>query len=241
MKGIKGLIIALGLGVAGAMFNWAYLAKKSRDVEKINFIGIASEATVGHGERLTEENLVPIGVPERNVGNLDNFAVRWSDRQTVLGMNVYRALTGGSMLLRQDLKTPPQELRFGHDPNVQERAMWIPVETRTFVPSLVVPGDMVSFLVSGTAAGTPTPADGSAPTEIIGPFKILSLGNRLGSVAVLRASKVSQVQENVMTIRVKIENSRLEPKARKLWKLLRATNFRQVGILLHPRGDEGMR
>ena len=35
MKGIHGLILAIGLGIAGALFNFAYLANRSRDVEKV--------------------------------------------------------------------------------------------------------------------------------------------------------------------------------------------------------------
>ncbi len=112
MKGIKGLIVALGLGIAGTMFNWTYLARKSQDVEKIDFIGIASEATVGQGERLLEKNLVPIGVPKHHVGNLDDFAVRYSDRQTVVGMNVWRPLFGGSLLLR---KHPLGDIEIAND------------------------------------------------------------------------------------------------------------------------------
>ena len=175
-----------------------------------------------------------------------------ADLQTVLGVPVWRTLNPGSLLLREDLKTPPQELNFGQTPGVDERATWIPVDTRTFVPSLVVPGDQVSFLVSKTQTALPTPAADAHPegqpgesrpaaanptgaTEIIGPFKVLSLGNRLGTADVMKAAKIPQVQENVMTISVKIEEGQLEPKAQKLENLLRATNFRQVGILLHPR------
>jgi len=260
MKGVQGLILAIGLGVAGALFNWAYLYNSSRDVEKINFIGIKPGATINRGEVLREDQLVPVGIPERWVGNLKDFALLWDTRQTVIGSPVWRTIGGETLLLAEDLKTPPQELKLGEN----ERAMWIPVDTRGFVPSLVLPGDTVSFIASRSQMGAPTPAkppeqpaDGAGnelasaptgPTEIIGPFTILSLGNRLGSPEVMRAAKIPQVQENVMTIAVKVikvkknpddpkspEYEELEEKAATLWKVLQATNFRQVGVLLHER------
>ena len=77
------------------------------------------------------------------------------------------------------------------------------------------------------------PAEG--PTEIIGPFKILALGNRLGKTEVMKAAKIPQVQENVIMVSVKVVDNELEPKAQKLWGLLQVTGSQQMGILLHPR------
>src|SRR5262249_53100947 len=123
--------------------------------------------------------------------------------------------------------------------------------------ALVNPGDMVSFLVS---VGGPPPAppaeggDGSEPTpapsvvrppiagsqhiETIGPFRVLSIGNRLGSADVLKASGSSQFQENVMMIAVKMQGDQLEPRAVKLLTMLQAGGARQAGVLLHPRTNK---
>lgn len=255
MKSIHGLILALGLGVAGALFNWAYLANKTRDVRMVEYLGVGPGVTLAQGDILKQESLVPVSIPERGTGNLDDFAIRYSEIKTVLDRPVWRTLTNGRLLLRDDLETPPARLRLGEDPVVgaDERAMWIPVDSRTFVPSLVEPGQLVSFLLPrGADAGrsiveppesSQAESTGPAPTpaalpggnaEIIGPFKILSLGNRLGSMDVMRAARIPQIQENVLTISVRVENDRLEPRAEKLWQWLRSTNFREVGILLHP-------
>ena len=51
----------------------------------------------------------------------------------------------------------------------------------------------------------------AGPIETIGPFKILALGNRLGSPEVMRAAKMPQLQENVLAIRdakTRVEQSR---------------------------------
>ena len=110
--------------------------------------------TINRGEVLREDHLVPVGIPERWVGNLKEFAVLYDNRQTVVGSPVWRTLAGECLLLAEDLKTPPQELKLDEG----EKAMWIPVDARAFVPSLVLPGDTVSFMVSRPLGGGPTPA-----------------------------------------------------------------------------------
>jgi len=249
MKGIQGILLATALGIAAALFNFMYLEMKSKDVDKIYFVGIADGVTVSRGEPLSEDHLARVEIPERWVGNLGDFAIRYEDVQTVIGSPVWRTLTGETLLLSDDLKTPaPRELKLEEN----ERAWGIPLDSRQFVPSLVVPGDLVSFLVPRLRNPRPTPAGALNPggpdappaaapaaaagaNEIIGPFRVLSLGNRLGSAEVLRAARVPQLQENVMTVAVKVDLGILEPKAQKLADLLRATNFRQVQVLLHPR------
>ena len=246
MKGIQGLVLAIALGIAGAAFNWFYLSGGKSGDEVEYYVGISPDATVERGESLGESDLVKVPIPRSNIGNLDDFAVKYSDRATVVAERVWRTLTPGSLLLVQDLKTPAKELKFGGN----ERVVWIPVDTRTFVPSLVKPGDQVSFLVSPSRAGSPTPAGlgdfgapepvraGSGPIDTIGPFTILALGNRLGSADVHRAAKLPQLQENVMAIKVSTDGGgNLSTDAAKLMTILNETSFRPVGIMLHPRGD----
>lgn len=273
MRGIQGLLIAIGLGICGALFNWIYLSTRTREMVMDDFVGIRPKIVVQRNEILTPNHLVPVPVPREAVGTLKDFAIPYSARQSVVGHAVTRSIPGGSLLLNDDLRTSPTELSFGHsdkDGESRERAMWVPFDTRALVPSLITPGDMVSFLIprSGTrpAQGRagPTPAktapagpvpaadgDATAPivpiiapgtadpagtTETLGPFKVLSVGNRLGSVAAFAASRGRQSQENVLTISVTVDLAgQLEPKAHRLWELLRASNFQQVGVMLHPR------
>jgi hypothetical protein len=135
----------------------------------------------------------------------------------------------------------------------EERALWIPVDTRTFVASLVNPGDLVSFYVSDTPTPAAPPPDGtgtdetenaqppapvfapSSKADLIGPFRVLSIGNRLGSSDVLKASGVPQLQENVMTVSVTVQGDKLEPKAARLLQQLRLSGNRQAAVILHPR------
>ncbi len=245
MKGLPGLAVALALAIGAALLNWSYLARRSQDVEKVGFVGIAPEAEVGRGEPLRKEHLVRVDIPKRWVGNLKEFAIPYSAEETVIGSRVWRRQVGGSLLLGQDLRTPPQELQVGEN----ERVVFVPVDTRTFVPSLVSPGDQVWFMTMRPAEGMPTPADSagsepaaprtpsSAPVETIGPFEVLSLGNRLSSGEVFRAARVSQSQENVMGIRATVaRDGTLDAKTLELMQMLNDTDFRPVSIVWSPGG-----
>jgi hypothetical protein len=257
MNGSKvALIVAAVLGVLGAAVNWVYLDSKTKQLERIEFLSVAPGVTMLPGDRFSENKLAPLAIPKDNVGKeLFAQAIRWSDRQTVIGMTAAYSFDGGEIILRQRLKTPPPTMELTRE---DERGLPVPVDTRSFVPALVNPGDMVSFLVSiggpppappnaeGGDGNEPTPAQsvvrppitGSQHIETIGPFRVLSIGNRLGSADVLKASGSSQFQENVMTIAVKMHGDQLEPKAVKLLTMLQAGGARQAGVLLHPRTNK---
>ncbi len=271
MKGIQGLILAMGLGSAGAIFNYAYLAKRSQHLTKVAFVGIKQDKTVGRGEPLTEDAIEPVEIPSLWVGNLGSFAVKWEARATVIGRRVWRTLDSGSLLLLADLKTPPSELSFGQNlpPGVDEIEKGVPIDTRTQVPSLLEPGDMVSFVVAsfrpgfptlaepgktnptgtaepakgagqadstkGGSPGTPRASPGADGIELIGPFKVLSIGNRLGNADVMRAAKIPQTQENVLTVALRLEGGKPDAKATRLIQVLQQYNSRPLDYVLHSR------
>ena len=240
MKGVTGLIVAAALGIAGAFCNWFYLAQKSRELEKVEFIAISEDVTINPGDKFKDSDLVPVGIPSARVGHLLSAAPLYADRKTVIGMAATRAFARGELLLNQDLRTPPP-LDVKKNLGANERVMWIPVDTRTFVPALVNAGDQVSFVVpllGGAPTLAPTGADDAErlkiPTETIGPFRILALGNRLGSPEALRATGASATQENMLAVAVKVNGVSLDPTGQKLSDLLRITNFQKVQVLLHP-------
>ncbi|MCR4414406.1 MAG: hypothetical protein NUV77_18460 [Thermoguttaceae bacterium] len=265
MKGVHGLILAVGLGVAAALFNFAYLANKSGKVELTSFVGV--KTNLQRGERLRQDALEEVRVPSSVAGNLKDYAVLWSARNAEVDKRVWRAIPAGSLLMRQDLKAPPPELVFGQDPKpgVDERAIGVPIDPRKIVPSLIQPGDLVTFVASTSAVaqprrappapeaskadragesgkvepvpmpGSPDPAASPGDLEMIGPFKVLSLGNRLTAPDILQSAQVPQVQESVMMILVRIENGRFEPEAEKLLKLLEVNRSQPLVVMLHPR------
>ncbi len=247
MKSIQGLLLAIGLGVVGAIFNWMYLhSGPSRDAT-VSFLGIKEGQTVNRGEVLRDEYLVELPLREDWVGKLRDFAVLYKDKATVVGQPVWRPLSGPCLVMSDDLKTPLEELKLEPD----ETAIFIPVDSRAFVPSLFKPGDTVSFMLPRSYLPTPAvpgmppksapphdPNAAESPVVTIGPFTILALGNRLGSLDVMKAAKMQPVQENVLAIRVGKKGSEEANKADQLWSLLQASNFRQVSIKLHSRNKD---
>ncbi len=230
MKGIHGLIVAFALGLAGAAANFFYLNAEAQKQDMVAFIGIKKGAIVARGERLTDDNMVKVEIPANHIGNLKEYAYLWADRIAVKDMPVWRTLDssseGGLLLLQSDLRTPPPELNLGKG----ERAEFIAVP-RNFDTSHLNPGDKISFRVTTLAPPGPTPAprptaaDGSStaagsadlqpkpeeqeaapqgigPSEIIGPFVIVSVGNRLGTLEVMKAAKIAPVQQNLLMIRI---------------------------------------
>jgi hypothetical protein len=237
MKSIQGIVVAIALGITGAVFNWMYLHSGPSREATVTFVGIKQGQIISRGDVLRDDYLVPLTLPETWVGNLRNFAVEYRDKSTVIGQPISRALVGECLLLTDDLKTPPEELKL--EPG--ETAMWIPVDSRAFVPSLFKPGDTVSFLVPrGAMPAQPAQPGGAPPSPLdaIGPFTILALGNRLGSLDVMRAAKMQPVQENVLAIRVSPHVAGETDRAEKLYALLQSSNFRQVGIQLHAKNKD---
>jgi len=264
MKPIHGLILAIGLGIAGALFNFAYLAMKARDVEKIEFVAIKADQSVAPGERLTEAVLERVGVPKKWAGNLADYAVPAEAFDTVVGAPVWRMRSGGSLLVNDDLRTPPEVLALGDEYG----ALGVRVG-RNYPLDLLVPGDQVTFVVNkslvlrptlatsgGTDATDPLdPSDGfedgstdetsdSAISSIggavtVGPFTVLSVGNRLGTIEVMKASKIRPTAPDVITVRVKIDSTGklLEEKARTLVDLQAATDFREMGIIHQKKAE----
>lgn len=255
MKGIYGLGVALALGLAGALVNFTYLNAKLKDVEKWHYIGVKKDKNVPRGAILREDDLEVIELPQAWVGSLDDVADRWEVRNTVVvGKPAVRTLSGPRLLLRDDYRTAPNEilaLAKG------ETARFVSVDPRSFVPSLLVPGAEVKFLVPAVIGPTPaalpleaTPG-GDPPLEpvssqpkrltgetddAIGPFTVLAIGNRLASPEVWKAHRMPQMQENVLTIRVNTADASEVERANRLFKRLQAIEFRPVSLQIEKQG-----
>jgi hypothetical protein len=267
MKGIHGLMVAVALGLAGAAANFWYLNTEAQKKDMVAFIGIKKGAILGRGDHLTDDNLVKVEIPANRVGNLKDYAFLWDEQIGVKGLPVWRTLdsktdpnTEGTLLLRSDVKTPLKELELGKD----EVIRWIPVDSRSFEPALVNPGDLVSFILPkappgptrapppkpaaepgkpADPAGTPAPEPKAEDTDVmklpaseieaIGPFTVLSLGNRLGDAKVMQSNKIPQVHENLLGIRVSSKVPQEVEKADLLWARMQAANFRQIGVEKH--------
>jgi len=242
MKGMQGLFIAACLGIIGAVCNWFYLMRLADKTERIAFVGIKSDVNVSAGQKFKASDFMMVEIPLNRLGNLDKAAVRWAAVESVKGFPANKEYFGGELLLQQELKTPAKE-----DLNKMiisgERVIWLPVDSRTFNPAHVNPGDLVSFRVPDVVA-RPALANatepGAAVSEIIGPFRILALGNRKGRREISRAAGVAVGAENVIAISVKTTDNetKLDAMGQRLSEVLQKTNFQGVQLMLHPSDEE---
>ncbi len=244
MKGIQGLLLSLGLGLAGAVCNWFYLERLAGKQAKVSFIGVSAGSQINVGDTLLDSHLVKVDIPSSAVGNLDQVAPHWSDRPLVVGWPSNRSYRGGELVLQQDIRTPgAKDLndKLGKD----EVAIWIPIDTRTFNSMRVNPDDEVSFLLPSSALGGPSPTPlggqpgGSANSDIVGPFRILELGSRTGRPEVQKAAGGRQANENVIAIVAKFIGGRLDAKAERITEYMRATKSQGLQVILHPKRKPG--
>jgi len=237
MRGLPGLLIAAGLGIVGAICNWYYLSRQASQMEKVAFVALQGSAQLNVGDRFRSEHLTPVEIPRNNLGNLLEVGILWKDKSTVLGFAATKAYRGNEILLRQDLRTP-SDRDFSELLAKNEVARWVPVDSRSFIPERVSPGNLISFIFPRNVA-TSNPGNSNSPglktsgSTIIGPFRILSLGARTGDRNPREAySRRSSGQEHLIGISVKVTDGTLEPDAEQLFQIL-GSNSAPPQVLLH--------
>src|SRR5687767_6119077 len=109
MRGLTGLLIAAGLGLAGALCNWMYLDSLASAESKLAFIGVKPDVRLNVGDLFKADHFEPIEIPRSRLGNLQNSAPLWSAREAVIGLRANKPYAGGEIILRQDLETPAQQ------------------------------------------------------------------------------------------------------------------------------------
>lgn len=242
MKGAYGIVFAVFLGLLGGVLNWIYLENKTRDVASVSFLGISDGTTVEPGQPLSRRHFVEVKIPERHAKKLQNFVYLYNDRATLEGSPATRHYEGGELVFRADHRTPPAELKLEKD----EEMFWVPVDSRSFVPSLVNPGDRITFIVpvytnQATSAASDIPGADvtddavdavSGPTIEIGPFRVKSLGDRLGTLDVMKASRRSPIQERQVGIVVDVNKPEEVERAKRLRDHLATGDYRNIGIIL---------
>lgn len=243
MKGLPGIIIAVGLGIIGAICNSYYIANKARDYEKVGFIAVKSGVNLKIGDKFKREHLVKVDIPEKKLGNLDKIAVLWEGIGAVIGDPVRRVYSGDELIYRDDLKSPGTK-RLPELLAEDEVAMSIAVDSSSFVTSRVNPGDSISFVVpkalpgnsvrTGNSSSIASIASSEHP-EVVGPFRILMVGNRTGSKDSFKASGQNTKQENVISVSVKYIEGKFEPKAKRLYEIKQIIGSQRMQVVIHPK------
>lgn len=239
MKGIQGLIIAAAMAIAGGVCNWMYLANQADRYERVAFIKVEVDE-IRIGDKFKEEHFAKVEIPRNALGNIETTAVKWTDLNTVVGKVAIRDYARDQILLHEDLRTPPT-LPLNKLIGKDELYFWLPIDPRTLNPHQVNPGDMISFRVP--RQGVPTPAtvdpDNTKPQlgaaeEIVGPFRILALGNRRGSLEVAKAGGQVGGSENNIALVAEFRDGKFERKAARIIDINATTGMKGVQPLLHP-------
>lgn len=248
MRGLTGLLIAAGLGLAGALCNWMYLDSLAAGEARLAFIGVKPDVRLNVGDIFKADHFEPVEIPRKRVGNLQDTAPLWSAREAVIGLRANKPYAGGELILRQDLATPAQEdlaSMLAED----EVARWVPIDPRAVIPEQINPGDLVSFETPQPAMQTTVPATGpgesgsqshatpSAIREVIGPFRVLAVGARRERPNIQQARGRTSGPENTITIAVRMPEGKMEVRAVKLFDAVRAAGSQGVYVLLHSSRD----
>jgi hypothetical protein len=226
MKGIQGLVIAIVLGIVGAAFNWVYLNNKSKEFEIESFIGVKKGQTIALGAPIKKAYLEKIDIPKSNARNLKVYAYPHENLDSLIGQKSIRKYEGGELLLRQDFQTHPNRLNLEN----KQQAFWVPIDTRTTITSHITPGiTQVYFFVPG-ANNQKHASPSSEDRDWLGPFEVLSVGNRFGSVDTMKASKTAPKNEHMLTLRATDKNGKPNNKASRLVKHLTNTDYQPLRL-----------
>lgn len=238
MKGSYGLIVAVVVGVLGVALNWIYLQNKTRDVEKVEFLGLREDVTMQPGQTFKDSDLERVPIAKMHAGNLHEYAHLFSDKPTVVGYSPTRVYQGGQLILRADLRTPPADIAFT---NKNQRLITVE-NLRGFQSSLYTPGDQIDFIVPtmGPRAtiidgGTGQPASRTKDFEVIGPFTIAHIGERLGSPNAARASRMRSANEKSVGVFATWEGEEYDAQTKKLLSLLTRGNEQNIRVSMHSR------
>lgn len=239
MKGMQGLIVAGLLGVLAVALNWIYLNGKTKDKgDYVKFLAVKSGVKIAPGQIIRDDQLQAVGVPKDYAERLKETAYLYEERATVVGITATVEYQAGDLLCRQDYRTPPAELKLTPD----EMLIWIPVNSSSFVPELVNPGDRINFIVpvyedrpvpaAGDGSVAAVPARHLVETKSIGPFRVGSLGSRLASRDVARAHRLSTSQERLIGIVISEKDEREKVYLADLQKYALSRDYRDIGVAL---------
>jgi len=242
MKGPWGIIIAGVLGFAGMVFNWIYIANRTKADDTELFLGVRDGVNIKAGEIIKNNDLVPVPVRKMYSGRLKDYFILYDQKQYIVNDVATRDYASKQLIPNDAARTPSDTIRLGPD----EELIWIPVDASSFVSQHVQPGDLVTFQVPTGKVGTPTPAIpgaeesvvvGDGPYELVGPFMVKTVGARLGDADIYRARRVASSQENLIGIAAKREGSKYDARTHNLLIGLQRGNYRNVRMSVKPKGS----
>lgn len=219
MKNWMRLVVAGAVGVLAAILNQASLKSVAPPTE---YVRVKESLQAGH--RLTDGDLEVLPLTG-DVEVLKKSVVLWSEKASIIGLQVGRRFNPAEPLLWRDINPPAAALL-----RQNERAVHIPLAGLQCPPDLLRINTNMSFLVpaGATTAGrsiTPAtpgsgrtgvntqPTPGSPAVEVagfnrIGPFRIIGIG---GNLIVDRTAAPGGGQTGELTIAVEVKGDGTYP------------------------------
>lgn len=197
-------LIPIGLGLAAAALNLAAVSQSRPETWR----GVRVARDLAAGEVLGAADLEPAELTG-DPGSLARTAIPWSSMGILLARPVPRALRAGDLVLWRDAVPEPEELSAAPG----EKALMIALEGIAVQPTLLRVGDDVGFLVADDDEPSPSvEGDGSADYLYLGPFSLLSVGERLS-----RGAGSGGGDPRVISVAVRVDDQgRLDDRARRL-------------------------
>ena len=211
MKTLTKLLIPIGLGVLAFGLNWmAVQPQMGRDFVTVN-------QDVALDKELTESQLAQFKIVGQEFDHLKQTLVPWEERAALLGLPVRRDLKKGDVVLWQDVRYVSADFL----PAADEVPLHISLEGVDYEPSLLKVGNQVGIVVpvspkvqatgDGTISAAVLSAELNAQFEELGPFRILSIGERtLQKPGESDSAERRKGDENKVTLAIKLPAADVE-------------------------------
>lgn len=219
------LAIPIVLGLTAAGVNWLFMREKP-----VPQYYARMRADLNRGDPFKDGLLERFPVDSEYVTYMPKTAVPYEQRETLFGREATRDLKKGDMILWQDSSHPGWEFNLQEN----EKALPISLEGISSVPKLLRVNDYISFLV---AQGPEKPKGNTQPdvkVELVGPFRVLSVGDRVSRDSQERKTEGRVTDERMITVAVRIDDpQKIDDKIRKV-VTARGFDRRLVGLVLSP-------
>jgi hypothetical protein len=174
MKSFARFLIPVGLGVFAFVLHWlAVKAQLGNDF-------VVIKTSVKADEVLAEAKLEKFRVVADDFDRLKRTLVPWEERTAIYGLPVRRALEKGDLVFWQDVQYITSDFLLGD----REIPLHLSLDGVDYEPSLLRVGNQIGLIVPIATAntnnrpGNPPALDLNTRFEELGPFRILSVGQR---------------------------------------------------------------
>lgn len=198
MQGWWKLLIPLGLGVLAAGLN--YMGRAS-DVEPVYYLGLKKDLLTG--EEIKPAYLEAITLPRTHVASLAKVGIPYRELAVVYGRRVQRSMKKGDLILWSDITAPTKAL------DKDDVLLHLSLDNVPLAEDLrvgqkiafILPQDLLDAAPPGKepVVGKPPNPKDTKNYRIVGPFRVHSLGNRIGTENAPRAV-TSSVQEITLVV-----------------------------------------